>query len=197
MLTGPLDLGLGLLGSADHLQHAQKALQAGAIKKARYETLAASADVDRAQRGLHSSSPLFDLASLSTTIKDALDQVDHLVAAARFSSDAAEGTLDIAQNALKGPDKVISRVDPEDPKSDAFIRLDRITDISQTISEVRNDIEGVARELKAVDLSKLPHRARRPIEDGIDQATETDDLLADAEAGFAVLPGFLGADGKR
>ncbi|HET7483485.1 MAG TPA: DUF4012 domain-containing protein, partial [Actinomycetota bacterium] len=26
---------------------------------------------------------------------------------------------------------------------------------------------------------------------------ETDDLLADAEAGFAVLPGFLGADGKR
>jgi hypothetical protein len=197
MLAGPVDLGAGLLGAADHLKSAQNALQAGSIKQARYETLAASASADRAVDGLHSKSPLFDLASLVPAVRDLLGQADHLVAAARLSSDAAEGTLDIAQNALRGPDKIISKVDPEDPKSDAFIRLDRIDDISKTISKVRTAIEGVKRELSAVDLSKVPHRVRGSIKDGVDKAKETDALLADAEAGFSVLPRFLGADGKR
>ena len=197
MLKGPFDLGAGLLGASDHLQRAQNGLQAGSIKKARYETLAASADADRAARGLMSNSPLFDLASLIPSVRDALGQADHLVNAARLSADAAEGTLDIAQNALRGPDKIISSVDPDDPKSDAFIRLDRIDDISKTITEVRAAIEGVKKELSAVDLSKIPHRARRSVRDGIAKATETDDLLADAEAGFKVLPTFLGANGDR
>lgn len=197
MLAGPWQLAGGLLGAGEHLQQAQKALAKGALKEARYETLAGVASAREARRGLDADSPLLDVARLVPTIDDALGEAPHLVRAVDLSGGAALGSLDIAQNALRGPDKIVTKVDPDDPKSDPLIRLDRIEDIARTIAVVRQNVKAFGVELGKVDLSKLPRRARRPLTDALDEAAQADELLADAEAGFGILPSFLGADGPR
>ncbi|HYO61065.1 MAG TPA: DUF4012 domain-containing protein [Actinomycetota bacterium] len=196
MLSGPFQLASGLLDASDHLERAERALSKAATKAARYETLAAVAAADRARAGLESDSPLLTLAERAPVVGDALKEVPHLVAAARYSAAAAEGTLDVAQNALRGPDKVIAK-DPDDPQGGGRIRLDRIRAIARTISAVRDDIRSARDELEAVDLGNLPERARRPVKKGIDKAQKTNELLADVEDGFAILPAVLGADGPR
>lgn len=197
MIAAPWQLAGGLLGAGDHLQQAQKALSKGSLKEARYETLAGVASARDARRGLNAGSPLLDVARLIPTIDDALGEMDHLVAAVNLSGKAALGTLDIAQNALRGPDKIVSKVDPDDPTSDSLIRLDRIEEIARTITEVRENISAFGDELAQVNLEKLPARARKPLTDATEEAAEADELLGDAEAGFAILPSFLGADGPR
>jgi hypothetical protein len=196
MLTAPWGLATGLLDAADHFAQAEKKLQAQAMKEARYETLAGVAAAFRAERAHADGGPLLDLASGLPTVGDALKEIDHLIAAARLTGRAAQGTLDVAQNALRGPDKIIIK-DPEDPKGGSQIRIDRIREIGGTITEVRRSVDGVRRQLEAVNLKNLPQRARPQIIEGIDKAAETDQLLADAEAGFAILPGLLGGDGPR
>ncbi|HEV2756373.1 MAG TPA: DUF4012 domain-containing protein [Actinomycetota bacterium] len=196
MLAGPVRLATGLLGAKDHLERAEKALSKAATKAARYETLAAVAAAERARTGLDSSSPLLVLAEDVPVAGDALKEVPHLVAAAEHSAAAAEGTLDVAQNALRGPDKVIAK-DPEDPEGGGRIRIDRIEAIARTIADVQDSIRAAKGELEAVDLRNLPKRARKSVTDGIRRAKETNDILADARDGFAVLPAILGADGPR
>lgn len=196
MLTAPVGLATGLLNAADHFAQAEKKLQAQAMKEARYETLAGVAAARRAERSFEDGGPLLDLASGLPTIGNALKEVDHLIAAAKLTGQAAEGTLDVAQNALRGPDKIIVK-DPEDPKGGSQIRIERIEAIATTISEVRQAIDGVRRELESVKVGNLPRRARPEISEGIDKAKETDKLLADAEAGFEILPGLLGGNGPR
>ena len=197
MVAAPWQLAGGLLGAGNHLQQAQKALAKGALKEARYETLAGVAAARDARRGLNADSPLLDVARLVPAIDDALGEAPHLVRAVNLSGEAALGTLDIAQNALRGPDKIVDKVDPDDPKSDSLIRLDRIEEIARTIARVRQNIRAFGVELGKIDLAKLPRRARQPLKDASDEAGEADELLADAEAGFAILPSFLGADGPR
>lgn len=196
MLTAPWGLATGLLDAADHFAQAEKKLQVQAMKEARYETLAGVAAARRAARARADGGPLLDLASALPTVGDALGEVDHLIAAAELTGRAAQGTLDVAQNALRGPDKIIVK-DPEDPQGGSQIRIERIEAIAATISEVRRAVDGVRRELEAVDLSNLPKRARPEISEGIEKTKETDTLLADAEAGFEILPGLLGGDGPR
>jgi hypothetical protein len=196
MLVGPWRLASGLVDAQRGLRKAENGLTAGSTKLARYYTLAASAAADRAAAGLEGRSPLYDLAELIPTARDALGEAPHFVAAARFGSDAALGTLDIAQNALRGPNKLIAK-DPDDPKGGSQIRLDRITAISDTLDRVRTDIDNARDELKAVDLDRIPRRLRDEVRKGIAKSQETDETLVDAQAGFKVLPGFLGADGPR
>ncbi|MDQ3983332.1 MAG: DUF4012 domain-containing protein, partial [Actinomycetota bacterium] len=69
--------------------------------------------------------------------------------------------------------------------------------IARTISEVRGEIRAARDELQGVDPSNLPKRARRAVAEGIRRAEKTNDLLADAEDGFAILPEVLGAGGRR
>jgi hypothetical protein len=197
MVAAPWQLVGGVLGAGDHLQQAQKALSKGSLKEARYETLAGVASARDARRGLDADSPLLDVARLVPAIDDALGEMDHVVAAIGYSGDAALGALDIAQNALRGPDKIVTKVDPDDEKSDSLIRLDRIEAIARTIAQVRDDIRAFGDELAQVRVDRLPRRARGPLTDASEQAAEADELLADAEAGFAILPSFLGADGPR
>ncbi|MDQ3983171.1 MAG: DUF4012 domain-containing protein, partial [Actinomycetota bacterium] len=196
MLAGPVRLATGLLQAKDHLDAAENALSKAATKAARYETLAAVAATERARAGLESDSPLLVLAERLPAAGDALEEVPHLVAAAEHSAAAAEGTLDVAQNALRGPDKVIAR-DPDDPEGGGRIRIDRIEAIARTISEVRGDIRAARDELQAVDPENLPKRARRAVAEGIRRAEKTNELLADAEDGFAILPEVLGAGARR
>lgn len=196
MLTAPWKLGGGLLDAADHFQKAQKKLTAGSVKDARYETLAGVAAARRAEEGLASDSPLLDLATVVPKVKGVLDEAPHFVTAAVLSGRAAEGTLDIAQNALRGPDKIIGK-DPEDPKGGSQIRIDRIRDIAGTVADIHEAITGVDDELKAVDLERIPRRLRPKVVDGIEQADTTKELLATAEAGLEILPRFLGADEPR
>ncbi|HYI46171.1 MAG TPA: DUF4012 domain-containing protein [Actinomycetota bacterium] len=196
MLAAPWKLGGGLLDAADHFARAQKKLTAGAIKDARFETLAGVAAAQRARSGLDSDSPLLDLATMTPKVEGVLQEAPHFVEAAILSGRAAAGTLDIAQNALRGPDKIIAK-DPEDPKGGAQIRIDRIEDIAATIKDVHQAISGVDRELRAVRLQQIPRRLRPKVTQGIEQASETEELLGKAEAGLAILPRFLGADGQR
>jgi hypothetical protein len=196
MLAGPWDLASGLMDARAHLDKAERSLSKGQIKQASYETLAAVASARRAREGLASSGPVMDLLRALPPIGDALDETDHLVRAAELSAEAARGTLEVAESALRGPDKIIER-DPENPTENARIRLDRIEAIGATLSAARADVQGARRELEAVDARKLPKRFRDDLADGIERAGRTDELLADAEAGFAILPGFLGADGPR
>ncbi|HEX2195437.1 MAG TPA: DUF4012 domain-containing protein, partial [Actinomycetota bacterium] len=106
------------------------------------------------------------------------------------------GTLDIAQNALRGPDKVIAK-DPDDPEGGGRIRIDRIEAIAHTVARVRGEIRAARDELESVNLRNLPARARGAVRDGIAKARKANDLLADVEGGFAILPAVLGAEGPR
>ena len=196
MLVGPWRLASGLADAQRDLKKAESGLTGGSTKLARYYTLAASAAARRAAAGLDGRSPLYDLAELVPTTRNVLHEADHFVAAANYSARAARGTLDIAQNALRGPDKLIAK-DPDDPKGGSQIRLDRVKAISVTLEDVRADIDSARAELKKVDLSKIPHRLRADVRDGIAKAQKTDETLADAQAGFEILPDFLGADGPR
>ncbi len=195
MLAGPWRLASGMLAARDHLRRAESALSAPAFKRARYETLAAAASVRRARAGLTSHSPLFDLARVVPQVRDLLDQVPHLVNAAASSSEVASGTLSIADNALRGPDRII--VPDGADEGGSKVRIERIHAVAETIVEARSDLAEVVTELSAVELDKLPGRARGPIADGISKAASADEILADAEAGFEVLPRILGEDETR
>lgn len=196
MLAGPWRLASGLLDARTHLRKAEKALQNGAMKTARYETLSAVAAARRSREGLESSGPVMDLARSLPKVGGLLDQADHIVRAAELSSSAAEGTLTVAEGALRGKNKIITS-DPDDPKGGARIDIARIKEIGGIISDVRAKINGVQEELRAIDVARIPKRLRGSIADGIRRADETDAVLADAEAGFDILPFVLGEDGPR
>lgn len=196
MLIGPWNLASGLLDARAHLDSAEKSLSNGQIKDASYRTMAAVAAARRARAGLTSSGPVMDLLQAIPSVGDVLGETGHLVRAAELSAEAARGTLEVAEGALRGPDKIIER-DPENPAANARIKLDRIEEIGETLSAARQAIQGARSELQAIDEKKVPKRFRDDLGEGIERAAETDELLADAEAGFAILPTFLGADGKR
>lgn len=196
MLAAPWRLATGLLEGSKHIEKAEKSLSAGSMKAARYETLAAGAAVERARAGLDSGGPLLDLALLAAPVDRVLSETDHLMRAAEYSAAAAKGTLDIAENALTGPDKIVVR-DPERPNDPAQIRLDRIEEIGDTIATVRDAVSGTRRELSAIDPYNLPARVRPDVRTGIEKAEEADALLAKAQRGFELLPAILGGEGTR
>jgi hypothetical protein len=119
-----------------------------------------------------------------------------LMRAAEYSAAAARGTLDIAENALTGPEKIVVR-NPERPEDPAQIRIDRIEEIRNTIATVRDAVDGTRRELGAIDPYNLPARVRPDVRTGIKRAKEADALLAKAERGFELLPAILGGEGTR
>jgi hypothetical protein len=194
LLGGPARLVLGLLQANDHLRRAESALSSGSLKKARYETHAAAAAVGRLRGGYDLSAPLLDLASLEARARRGRRALPHIVRALEGTSAAASGTLSIADNALRGPNKIIER----DPESDAArIRIARIEDIGDLVTQIRADISGAREELDAIDPGDLPRRFRNDIDRAIHRAADADEVLADAEAGFKILPSVLGADGPR
>lgn len=195
MLLGPYRLATGMLDAREHLQKAEKALSKTQLKQARYYTLAAAAAVDRAERGLSDGGPALDLARMSSLVDDALGEVDHLLAAADHSAKAALGTLNVAQDALRGPRSVIVE-DPEDPKSKK-IDLGRLEELAATITDVRNEIKASRDEILEVELDNLPKRLHGSIDDALEKAREANVTLADAEAGLKILPRVLGAEGPR
>lgn len=194
MLLGPLNLGIGLLGARAHLERAEKALERPSFARAAYETSAAQADVRRAKRGLRNGGPLLELARLVPKIDAALGEMDHVIAGAEHSARAASGAVNIAQGALTGPDRILA----DDPDGEGgIIRLDRIEALGQEVSEVREGLGRARRSLQRIDLSNLPKRLAPSIRRGITQAEDARAVLADAEEGFRLLPGILGADGPR
>ena len=195
MLVSPWRLASGLLDAGRHLERSEKALSTTSLKAAQFEVFAGAAAADRAARGLQADSPLLDVVRLVPAADSALGEVEHLVAAAEYSSSAAGGTLKIAKNALRGPTKIIAPV--EDDSGNQEIRLDRIDQIAGSIVNIREDLDGVQEELGAVDLSALPRRARSPVSDGLEAAREAEAVITDAQAGFEILPGVLGADEPR
>lgn len=196
MLVAPWKLASGLLDARDHLRKAEKALSKTELKQARYYTYAAGGAVDRARDGLASGGPAFDLFAAIPTIDDALGEVPHLIAAADHSAKAALGTLNVAQDSLRGPRSVIIP-DPDDPKGGKKIDIDRLRDLIATVSDVRAEIEASQAELEAVDLDKLPQRAHDGIKDAIEKAEDADKTIRKAESGLSILPAILGADGPR
>ena len=197
LLAGPFRLASGLLDARDHLDTAEKKLSQGASKPARTEALAADGAARRARAALDAGGPLLDLVASVPVAGDAMKEMDHLVSAIEHSAAAASGVLGIAQDALKGPDSVIEQIEEPDGSKGSRIRLDRIEELAQVIDEVRQEIGMVESELKAIDVTNLPKRLHAGIKDGIRKAKETDVLLADAQAGFAVLPRILGKDEPR
>ncbi|MFN2594012.1 MAG: DUF4012 domain-containing protein [Actinomycetota bacterium] len=195
MLAGPWRLASGLLDAKDALKHAQNAIANGSNKDAAYETMAAQAAARRAELGLNSDSPVFALADLQSRLKGTLSQAGHLVDAAHYSSAAAAGTLHIAQSALRGPNRIIVP-DPSDPKGSRFA-IDKVKAVAGEIAGVHSNVLHARDALKAVQLKQLPHRLRDDVTKAISKADKTDKLLNDAEAGFRVLPAFLGENGKR
>jgi len=196
ILGGPWRLVSGLLDARTHLDGAQTALAEGRIKAARYETLAGVAAAERARSGLEDSGPAIDIASLLPQVEAASTELDLLVSALGHSATAARDTLEIAQGAFSGPDKIIV-ADLKDKQGGSRFRLDRVAAISESIASIGEDILAARRALEAIDLGALPGRARGPIARGIQRARATGAQLADAAAGLEILPGFLGADGPR
>ena len=195
ILAGPYRLVSGLLDGGRHLEQGENALSNTSLKQAQFDIFAGQAAVRRARRALDAPSPLLDVARLVPRVDAALGEVDHLVDASRYSAKAARGTLKIAKNALRGPTRIIAP-DPDNPEN-SLIRLDRVEEIGGSISTVRSNLDGVQEELGRVDLQDLPRRARDRVREGITKAADAAKVLADAEAGFAILPAVLGASGER
>ena len=194
LMGGPARLAIGLLDANDHLRRAEKALSSGALKVARYETHSAAAAVERMSNGYDLAGPMLDLASLDGRINRARRALPHLMRALEHTSAAATGTLSIADDALRGPNKIIER----DPETDvARIRIERIEAIGDLVAHIRTDVTGAREALRAIDPNDLPERYRKDIDRGIAQAHEADSVLARAHAGFEILPAVLGADGPR
>ena len=196
MLAGPWNLSRGLLEAQDHLERASRRLSAGATRAARYRSIAGAEAADRARRGLDSGGPLFDIARGLPKISGVLREADHLVAATEHSSAAALRILSVAEGALDGPGAIIQK-DPDDPSGGSEVRLDRLEAVGDTITAARNDVRLLTKELRSIRLKNLPKRSRPSITEAVSKATETDELLADAERGFELLPGILGGDGPR
>ena len=196
MLAAPFRLVDGLVEARTQLADAEEALTAGNRKKARYATAQGSAAARRARAGYRPQSPLLSLARLSPRVDAALGQTGHLVSALEHSAAAAEGTLEIAQNALRGPDKIVFK-DVKNKRGGSRIRIGRIRAVGELIASIRSDVRGAAKELSAVDPKELPRRFRRPLGKALASASANDELLADAEAGFELLPSILGVDEPR
>ncbi|MEO8322934.1 MAG: DUF4012 domain-containing protein, partial [Actinomycetota bacterium] len=194
VLAGPWRLASGLLETADRVQHAEDKLSAGQLDKARADTAFAIAASDRARAGLDGHSPLLDLAELIPVADDALGEIDHFVKATEFSSEAAYETVGVADDAIGGN---LIRPDPDDPDGGSIIDIAQIEDLAGRVHGVRIGLQKSAAELGAIEVENLPSRIRPKIKDAIEQAAEADLRLADAEAGFEVLPGILGAEGPR
>ena len=195
MLIAPWRLATGLIDAGRHLERGQKSLTTTALKEAQYDVFAADAAAKRANKGFKADSPLLDIARLIPRADDALGQIDHLVAASRYSASAAGGSLRIAKNALRGSSQIIAP-DPADPEG-SIVKIERIKEIAASVGNIRSDLEGVQDELGAVELEALPRRLRPKVTEGIDAAAEAEAAIADAQAGFEVLPGVLGDDEPR
>ena len=195
MLVSPWRLVSGLVDAGRHLDRGEKALTNTALRVAQYEIFAGTAAARRARAGLEAESPLFDVARLSSTADSALGEVDHLVAASKYSADAAIGTFRIAKNALRGPTRIIA-TDEENPE-DSQIRLDRVEEIALSVDKIRTNLDGIQKELSAVELTDLPRRVRPDVVDGLEKAAEAEAVISDAQAGFAILPDVLGGNGPR
>ena len=195
MLIAPWRLATGLLDAGRHLKRGQKSLTSTALKDAQYDVFAATAASRRANRGWKADSPVMDLALLHPRLEAALGETEHLVAASQYSASAAGGSLRIAKNALRGPSQIIAT--DSDGAEGQVIQLDRITEIGKSVGNIRSDLEGVQEELGEVELGALPRRFRPPIEDGLEAAEKAEAAIADAQAGFAILPDVLGDDEPR
>ena len=195
MLVTPWRLASGLVEAGRHLKRGEKSLTNTNLREAQHDVFAGTAAAKRANQALKARSPLLDVARLAPPIDEAFGELDHLVAASKYSASAAGGSLRIAKNALRGSSRIIVP-DPNDPAS-SIIQLDRIEEIAGSIANIRGDLEGVQDELGAVDLQALPRRARPTVTDGIVAAAEGEAAIADAQAGFRILPDVLGQDEPR
>jgi hypothetical protein len=193
-LAGPWRLASGLLEVRSHLARAERKLAGGALKEARYETAAAGAAARRAEAGLGSPA-LLEVAGLVPDVGEALAEVDHLVGAARHSAAAATSIFGAVEGSQKGPTKVVAP-DLERP-GHLKVRLGRVERAAGLVSRARAEVRAARAELGAIALGALPRRAAHMVSAGLAEARRTDRLLADAEGGFAILPGFLGAEEPR
>lgn len=193
MIAGPLRLASGLLAARASLTRAERALGRGDMAAARLHTLTARHAAQRAAAAYAAPNPFVGLARAVPAVDRLWGEAGHVVRAVELSARAAHGTLDIAQNALRGPERIIV----PSGEGGSRIRIERIEEVGATISDIRQALRGVARELGRVDARALPARLRPDLADALDRARASDALLADAEAGFEVLPSFLGADGPR
>lgn len=194
LLGGPLRLLTGLLDASRHLESTSRRLSAGNADAARFEVLAGSAGVDRA-RAASDGAPLLDVLSAAPVVGPALEEIDHVIAAADHSATAARGSVAIASNALEGPDSIIDRGGKGG--GDSRVRIERVAEIGREIGGLRSEVEAAQEELGAIDLGNLPDRADRAVAEALQKAEEAEAALVDADAAFDILPAVLGADGPR
>ncbi|MDQ3954827.1 MAG: DUF4012 domain-containing protein, partial [Actinomycetota bacterium] len=178
------------------LERGEKSLSGTALKEAQDQIFAGLAATRRAREGLEGPGVLLDLALLSDRAAGPVGDLDHLVEAAKFSGKAAQGSLRIAKNALRGPSRII-KPDPDDPEGGSVIELERIEEVGLSVAKVRANLDGVQRELEQIDLDELPGRVRKKVTEGLASAREAEAVIADAQAGFEILPDILGAGGPR
>ena len=196
MVAAPWRVASGLVEAGRELQKGENSLSRTALKQAEEHIFAGRAAAVRASRGATGSTALFDIGRLLPGMSAAVDQIDRLVDAAGHSGDAAAGTLSIAKNALRGPNRIIIK-DPDDPKGGSIVRLGRIEAIGAAVAAVRADLQAVDRTMDGIEISDLPRRARPEVADARARADEAIEVIADAQAGFEILPGVLGRDEPR
>lgn len=196
LLLGPWRLASGLLEAGKALERTENHLTNGNTKPARFHAMSAVAAAERARKGLAEGGPLLDVAAILPQAADALREVPHLVSALRHSAAAALGTVSLAEDSLKGPDRLIAP-DPDDPDGGSMVRIDRVEALEGTVRAIRQDLASARSDLEQVEPSNLPRRGRQAVRDGIEKATEAGRVLKDAQAGFAILPSILGKNGPR
>jgi hypothetical protein len=203
MLAGPVRVATGLLGARSHLRQMERAFRTElnaplnrrsneAGDRARAEANAAVASARRASDGHRWGAPIFDLALALPKLRGLALESPDLLVAGEAATEAAQRSIRLAQDSLGPRSPIIER-----SEDGSRIVIDELDDLRAEVIEIMSLLDRSANRLRDVRPTNLPARFRSNVRRSIRQAVETQVVLGQARDGLDVLPGFLGADGRR
>jgi hypothetical protein len=203
MLAGSTRVVTGLVGLRSHLAAMEDAFrteldaprnsrssEAGDV--ARDEADAAVASARRAADGYGWGAPLFDIGLALPKVRGLTIELPDLLDAGGAASKAAQKSVRLVQDSLGPRSAVIER-----NEDGSRIVIEELDDLQSEIVTIIDLFDRASNHLSDVQPSNLPGRFRRSVRRSIDQAEETKVILGQAREGLDILPGFLGANGRR
>jgi hypothetical protein len=203
MLAGTARVGTGLLGARSHLREMERAFRTEldapvnarsreAGDRARSEADAAVASARRASDGYRWGAPIFDLTLALPGLRGLTLELPDLLVAGEAATEAGRRSIRLAQDSLGSDSPVVER-----SEDGSRIVIEALDDLQAEVVTIMGLLDRAANRLEDVRPTNLPGRFRGNIRRSIEQAEETKGVLAQARDGLDVLPGFLGADGRR
>lgn len=203
MIAGPTRVVTGLLGVRSHLREMERAFRTEldaprnapsneAGDRARAEANASVASARRASDGFRWGAPIFDLTLVVPKLRGMTLELPDLLGAGEAATEAARRSIGLAQDSLGPRSPIIER-----SEDGSRIVIEELDDLQAEVVAIIDLLDRAATHLHDVQPANLPGRFRGNVRRSIRQAEDTKVLLGRARDGLDLLPGFLGADGRR